>query len=189
VNPLFEAAWEMHQFLTAVGFPYAIIGGLALQHWGEPRFTANVDITVAVPADATDEFLQQATSRFTPRITDAVRFARDNRVLLVTASNGCPVDICLAAPGYEDHVMQRAVLCELQRGMETRVCSAEDLVVHKLVAGRPRDLEDARSVIARQRDRLDTGYVRRWLAEFAAASDQPDLPELFEAAWRAVQET
>ncbi len=44
MNPRFEAAWEIHQFLTARGIAYAIIGGTALPRWGEPRFTKDVDL-------------------------------------------------------------------------------------------------------------------------------------------------
>ncbi len=188
MNHLVEAAWEVHQFLTGLNLPYAIIGGLAVQHWGEPRVTANVDVSVAVPADATDEFLAKAIVHFHPRTQDAQDFARENRVLLVSASNGCPVDICLAIAGYEDEMMRRSVSRELQPGRAVRICTPEDLVIHKLVAGRPRDLEDAETVIMRQRDRLDADYIRRWLADFANALDQPDLLERFESIWRSAQQ-
>ena len=53
-------------------------------------------------------------------------------------------------------------------GAEVRFASVEDLLVHKHVAGRPRDLEDVRGVLARQPG-VDLAYVRRWLAEFDAA--------------------
>jgi len=44
IDPL-EAAWEIHCFMTSHQIPYAIIGGLAVQYWGEPRLTGDVDIT------------------------------------------------------------------------------------------------------------------------------------------------
>ncbi len=79
------AAWEIHTFLLKVGIPYAIIGGLAVQWWGEPRLTRDVDLTVIAPLDELERFIEQVTTYFMPRIDDAVTFARRNRVILVRA--------------------------------------------------------------------------------------------------------
>ncbi len=49
---------------------------------------------------------------------------------------------------------------------------------HKLVAGRPRDLEDVRSVM-RKNPEIDPEYVRRWLKEFDASLGKP-LTKQFE---------
>jgi DNA-directed RNA polymerase subunit F len=46
-----------------------------------------------------------------------------------------------------------------------RFASAEDVIVHKIVAGRPRDREDVRSILLKN-SALDEEYVRYWLAEF-----------------------
>jgi hypothetical protein len=35
VNHQFETAWRLHLFLTARRIPYALIGGLAVQRWGQ----------------------------------------------------------------------------------------------------------------------------------------------------------
>ena len=40
---LLRAAAEIARFLGDQGIPYFIIGGLALQHWGEPRLTRDVE--------------------------------------------------------------------------------------------------------------------------------------------------
>ena len=40
---LLRAAAEVARFLEGRGIPYFIIGGLALQHWGEPRLTRDVE--------------------------------------------------------------------------------------------------------------------------------------------------
>lgn len=39
MNAQEAAAWEMHQFFDSLGLPYAVIGGMAVQWWGEPRAT------------------------------------------------------------------------------------------------------------------------------------------------------
>ena len=184
MNRLYAAAIEFHNFLTARAIPYAIIGGIAVQFWGEPRGTRDLDLTVAVPIERVDEILGALLAQFAPRIPDAAEFARRNRVLLLAASNGVPVDVSLGLPGYEDDLMARALLVPLDADHQVRVCSPEDLVIHKALAGRANDLKDLDMVIAAQADRLDTGHVRRWLTFFSDTLATPEPLGNFEAAWR-----
>ncbi|MFQ6101737.1 MAG: nucleotidyl transferase AbiEii/AbiGii toxin family protein [Anaerolineae bacterium] len=178
------AAWELHAFLTRRNVSYVIIGGLAVQRWGEPRFTQDVDVTAVFPLDDPVPLLQELTAHFPARLPDAVDFARRNRVLLVRASNGVSLDISLGLPGYEEEVMARAVDWELEPGKVVRLCAAEDLIIHKAVAGRPQDLRDIEGIIYRQGPTLDPATIRRWLEAFAEVLAQPDLPERFETPWR-----
>ncbi len=184
MNALAAAAWEAHQFLTALGVSYAVIGGMAVQHWGEPRFTQDIDLTVAAPLDDPTSFIQLIIDRFPPRLEDALDFARRNRVILVRASNGYPLDISLGLPGYEDEVMHRAIEYELEPGRQIRLCSAEDLIIHKAVAGRAQDVRDIEGIVYRQREALDIKYVRHWLQEFADLLDKPEIIDLFERPWQ-----
>jgi hypothetical protein len=68
-----------------------------------------------------------------------------------------------------------------------RFCSAEDLIIHKAVARRTRDVQDIAGVTYRQADRLDTSYIRFWLNEFAGLLADPDLLVPFERAWRRLE--
>jgi len=93
VNTQLEAIWELHLLFTDLGIPYAIIGGMAVQRWGEPRLTQDADVTILAPLEDPAGTIQRIMDRFPARIADAMAFARRNRVILVQASNGCPVDI------------------------------------------------------------------------------------------------
>lgn len=184
MNRLIEAALELHAFLTRHAVPYAIIGGVAVQAWGEPRLTVDLDLTVITPPEGTAAFVALVLQQFTPRVSDPVAFARRTCVILIRASNGCHVDISLGVPGYEEEVIRRAVDYEVAPGKRVRLCSAEDLIIHKAVAGRPQDLMDIEGIVHRQGERLDGEYIRRWLGEFAAILEMPEIPERFERAWR-----
>ncbi len=61
-----------------------------------------------------------------------------------------------------------------------RLIGAEDLVIHKCVAGRPRDLEDVEAILIRQRLNLHLDTVRKWLEAFREVVDSHDPLELFE---------
>ena len=105
-------------------------------------------------------------------------------MILIKASNGVDVDISLALPGYEDELFRRAVAVEIEPAQAIRLCSAEDLIIHKAVAGRPQDIADIEGVVLRQGNRLDLAYLRQWLGEFSAALAAPEIAQRFENAWQ-----
>ena len=177
---LLDAVAELAKFLEAERIPYAVIGGIAVQYWGEPRTTRDVDIVVLVPQDRVDQFLEHAVESFHPRVADAVSFAKQNRVLLLEASNGTPADVSLGIPGYEEEVLKRAVRGSIEGSRPFRIISAEDLIIHKILAGRPRDLEDAERILVRQYQHLDLDYVRKWLEAFESVLEGRNLISEFD---------
>jgi len=179
---ILDAAAEVAEFLEDEGIPYAIIGGLAVQHWGEPRTTRDVDVVVVVSAEGEERFLQAAAERFQPRMPDAITFARRSRVLLLIASDGSPIDLSLGIAGYEDEVVRRAVTIATPGHRPIRIVGPEDLVIHKCLAGRPRDAEDVERILIRRRLELDLPYIRGWLEAFAPLVDEHDVLAFFERA-------
>ena len=187
MNAQEAAAWEIHEFFQSLGLSYAVIGGLAVQWWGEPRVTKDVDLTVAAPLDQPSTvFIQQVLNRFTARVDNALDIARRSRVILVKASNGCPADISMGLPGYEDEVMIRAVEFELEPGKCVKICAAEDLIIHKAIAGRPQDIRDIEGIVYRQRNELDVAVIRRWLQAFAELLNNPQIIDYFEQPWKRI---
>ncbi len=182
--PIYEAAWEMHQYLTRKRIPYVVIGGIAVQKWGRPRLTKDVDLTIAVPIEETEKFIDHIEKKFKSRVPNLKEFARQTRVVLIFASNGREVDVSLALPGYEDLLMERAQSFKLAPRKIVRVCSPEDLIIHKVVAGRPQDLSDVQGVIFRQATSLDLDYILYWLKEFALLLENDEVIHRFELAWK-----
>lgn len=50
VTPLLSAALEVTRFCTDQGWRFCFIGGVAVQRWGNPRFTADIDVDIAFGA-------------------------------------------------------------------------------------------------------------------------------------------
>ena len=107
-----------------------------------------------------------------------------NRVLLICTSAGCDVDISLGIPGYEEEVMKRAVDYDLGNGKVVKLCSAEDLIIHKAVAGRPQDCSDIEGVILRQGKQLKVSYIRYWLKNFSEALEMEEVYQRFSLPWK-----
>jgi len=180
VSAQVEAALELHRFFTDHGIAYALIGGFAVQFWGEPRFTQDLDITILVPSDEEEAVLGKILDHFAPRRPDAMAFALKHRICLVSASSGCPIDISLGIPGFEEEVMRRAVVRAVRPKNNIRICSAEDLILHKAVAGRPVDEGDIEGILLRQGGKLNLRYIRRWLKAFSQVPELEGVDKLFE---------
>lgn len=180
MNPLYEAAKELQQFVHRKKWRFCVIGGLAVVRWGEVRATQDVDVSLLVELGDERKYAEALLKKFTSRIPDALEFALQNRVLLLTASNGVSIDVGLASFTYEVEVMDRATPFQFDRGVKLVTASAEDLVILKLLAERPIDLFDIRGILVRQ-STLDWDYLRSRLAGLEELKPETDMVSLLES--------
>jgi hypothetical protein len=151
--------------------PYMVIGGQAVLLYGEPRATRDIDITLGLGIEGLPQLLAALKAlKFRCLVPDAMDFA--GRTMVVPAldpASGIRVDFILSFSDYERAAIGRARRVKLGRAF-VRFASLEDLVVHKMVAGRPRDLEDVESVLLKN-PRYDGAFIRGCLREFDRALD------------------
>lgn len=172
---LFETAGVLQAFCDKQGWRSCFIGGIAVQRWGEPRVTRDVDLTLMTGFGGEDDFLNPLLAAYQGRVENAGEFARRYRVLLLKSPGGVGIDISLGALPFEEALVRRATTFSIGPGIEIRTCSAEDLIVLKLFASRPLDIHDAESVAIRQKNRLDWDYVEEQLRPLAEVKDQPEI--------------
>jgi hypothetical protein len=166
-SPLFEAALEVQNCFIEKGWRFCLIGGLALPRWGEARPTADVDVCVLRELGAEEALWETLLGRFGSRMTEPflVEFARGNRMMLLSTSNGVALDVVYwGIPAFEEAMMDRASDFEVAPGLSLKTCSAEDFVALKAFADRPSDWIDAQSVLARQAGKLDQAYTLQQLS-------------------------
>ena len=167
------------------GYRYAVIGGLAVSHWGQTRATYNVDIKVLVPDTDYPAARAAIRSAFPQRARPHVP---DNPLIVDAKVAGVSVDFLLAVPGYEENIVTRAVRGDLD-GLEVWICSPEDLVIQKAVAGRVQDWQDIEGILIEQHGRLDLAYVADWLQQFAAALEQPEILSRYQSIQERISAT
>lgn len=153
--PIYEAALELQELCRSRGWSFCFIGGLAVQRWGEPRFTQDVDISLQTGFGGEGPYIDALLDRFDSRIQDAAAFARRSRVVLLRATNGVPLDIALGAIPFERRAVERATDYAFDDSAVLYTCGAEDLVVLKAFAGRDRDWADIRGIAMRSGPKLD----------------------------------
>jgi len=181
-----SAPAELLRALAAVlaehGHAWYVFGAQAVLVWGRPRFTADVDVTVRlVPEDPERFVAAMVRSGFSIRFAAGNDFVRRTRVLpFVHEASGWPLDVVLAGPGLEERFLNRAVFVDLGDDLRVPVLSAEDLIVTKVLAGRPNDLEDIRGILRERLERLDLADVRQTLKDLEEALGVSDLLPVFE---------
>jgi hypothetical protein len=157
---------KLARLLDGAGIPYMVIGGQAVLLHGEPRLTRDIDLTLGCDAGELGRILPITTATgLQPVTADTEGFVKKTNVLpLVDHSTGIRVDMIFSFTPYEAEAISRSTVVQLE-GTGVHFAAVEDLIVHKLVAGRPRDLEDLRGVLARN-PRVDEPYLLRWLPSF-----------------------
>jgi hypothetical protein len=175
-----SAAVAVQEFCLKRGWPFAFIGGVAVQRWGEPRVTQDVDLTVFVGFGGEEDPIKTMLAAFPGRIPNGAAFALKYRVLLLQSVEGIPIDVALGAFPFEELVTRRATFEEYLPGIRLKVCTAEDLIVFKAFAARSRDWLDVETIITRQTGRLDWIYIRRQLRPLAELKEAPELLDQLE---------
>ena len=157
--------------------PFMVIGGQAVLVHGEPRLTQDIDVTVGAGVDRLSDLLAATgEAGLTPLPTDVVAFVGETFVLpVVHEPSSTRVDIVLSNTEYEACAISRAQPITVG-GAAVPFASAEDLLLHKLFAGRPRDVDDAEGIVRRKGRELDWTYIRKWAREFAQVAGREELP-------------
>lgn len=169
------AALEVQRHLSQLDERFCFIGGIALQRWGEPRLTRDVDVTVLAPFGEEGPTADRLLAAFRPRIEDAREFAVRNRVLLIQSEGGIAVDVAFGAVPFEERCVARSSEWRLGSDAILRTCTAEDLIVLKAFASRAQDWIDVESIAIRQHQKLDWKLVFEELEPLAAVRDVPGL--------------
>jgi hypothetical protein len=180
VNELFRAAADLQAVCEALQWRFCFIGGLAVLRWGEPRETVDVDLTLITGFGNERAFVAVLMDAFSPRIDDAATFAERNRVLLLRTASGVGLDIALGGLPFEELAVGRSTRFTYPPDISLRTCSAEDLIVLKAFADRPKDWVDIEGVIIRQSQQLDWSYVLAQLAPLAELKEAPELLDRLE---------
>lgn len=176
---------DLARACAQVSLDWYVFGAQAVLLWGRPRLTMDVDVTARLgPLSAESLVALLGREGFTLRLNATPDFVRRTRVLPFTHEpSGLALDIVLAGPGLEDEFFERRAWVDMG-GVSIPVISPEDLVVTKVLAGRGKDIEDIRGILAERGGQLDIGRVRTVLRMLEEALGQSDLLPLLESEVR-----
>jgi hypothetical protein len=146
--------------LARLDIPHMLIGGLAVAVRAEPRATKDIDFLVGVGRDEAQELVaEMARLEFRSIVHGTagpgavIRFVR-------TGDDGIDrwVDVLCAGTPFEQLALARAPRERLLK-RTLPVATVEDLVILKLLAGRPQDWADVDVLLREHAGRLDDHYL------------------------------
>jgi len=165
-----DTLYAVVDLLNELSIEYAVMGGFAVRSHGVPRPTYDIDVIIVLERSRLPELFDRLRERdfavpeayetgWVDRIKDMPlvklrRYIRDESL---------DADVFLAESEFQMEIMKRRVRLDAE-GQPLWVVSPEDLVLLKLLAGRPRDLGDVADVLFMQAP-LDVQYLRRWAGE------------------------
>jgi len=173
--PLQSALRDLVEWLNAFPVRGVIIGGVAASILGRPRATQDVDAVVLIDDARWSDFLASGEQfGISSRRPDVLEFARRSRVLLLRhESTGIQLDISIGALPFEIEMIDNAHTLNIG-GIPIPLPSAEDLIILKSVAHRPKDLADIEGILEAI-PKLNLNRIRRWVRDFSNALELPEI--------------
>lgn len=151
--------------------PYVLIGAWALAVWGRPRATLDVDFMVLVNEEELESLgstlgqggmkLDETWLKYNPLLRGLQLRLQFREVT---------IDLLRPRDVHDQHVFRRRQKKCLQ-GRYYWLIAPEDFILQKLKVGRPRDFEDALSVLERLGKTLDKQYLRRWAGRIGVSGE------------------
>lgn len=153
--------------LKRENLPFMLIGGQAVLLHGQPRLTEDIDITLGISPDELPRVIRVCDEIGLDILPDRIEaFVQETYVLPARdLDSSIRIDFIFSDLPYERQAIDRAVMVELL-DVPIPFASAEDLILHKLFSGRPRDIEDIQGVVQVRGEVIDWAYIEKWAREF-----------------------
>ncbi len=147
--------------------PYMIIGGQAVLYHGYPRLTEDIDITLGLSISDFQKLLNiLGDINCSPLVKNPEDFIKTTWVLPVEQyGSKIKIDFTFSFSEYETEAISNAVSVSIN-SVNVNFCSLNDLIIHKIFAGRPRDIDDVKNIYLKNKDKINLDYILKWLGEF-----------------------
>jgi predicted nucleotidyltransferase len=173
--------------LKQASIPYMVIGGQAVLIYGEPRLTRDIDVTLGIGVSELGRIKKVLPVMGLKVLIKNEREFAERTMVLPTKDKESEirVDFIFSFSSYERQAIDKARDIKIGR-TQVKFASLEDVVIHKVISGRPRDLEDIKSILVRNPE-YDSDYILGWLKEFDQSLNQ-NFRETFKKTEEEIRE-
>ena len=167
--------------LEPLQVPMAVMGGLALAAWKHVRSTRDVDLLVGVgPAKPETILDTMVRAGLQPKRQPPIQPLGQFHLLQMLFEPHqtfleLQVDILFAESEYQRAALNRRVALRLpDMNIDLSVLACEDLIIHKLLAGRVLDRVDAAALLRANRPNLDMHWLNDWIDRLSLTAEWTD---------------
>ncbi len=144
---------------------WAVLGGLAANVYRDAaRMTFDVDLLVTVDRSSMSAIAESAEMKGWH-----IRYLHpDGRMVRLAHDGMAYADLIAVETEYQLAALERARHETFDDGLTARVLTIEDVIVHKLIANRPRDVADIADILE-TRAPMDVDYLEHWMQVWGVA--------------------
>jgi hypothetical protein len=162
--------------LEQLDLRYFVTGSLATILYGEPRFTNDIDLVVAIDVQRVERLCQAfaAPEYYVSPESARAAIARHGQFNVLQPASGLKLDIIVPAPTpFNRSRFERARRVQVAAGHEVFFASPEDVILKKMEfyrdGGSDKHLRDVTGVLKVSGGEVDRGYVAAWAARLGVA--------------------
>lgn len=168
---ILNALSQVVLFFQRYRIPYALIGAMALNMFGRPRTTLDIDFLVLLDEKDLANIKNKAASE---NILIDEEWVKNNPMLAKSHVrfniDEIAIDFMLPRDDHDKQVLKRRQKKKIHNKM-IWIITPEDLILQKLKVGRPRDFEDALTVLERLSKKLDVPYLEGWAKRLGISNE------------------
>lgn len=171
-----DTLFTLIDVFDSLSIPYSVMGGIAVRAHGVPRPTYDVDVNMVIERDRLPELFArmrqldyEIPEPYEREWVDELKGLKVLKLRRYIQGGSLDVDLFLVETAFQQEVMRRRMRAEAE-GRVIWLVSPEDLVLFKLLAGRPRDLGDVYDVLFMQGP-LDVQYMKGWATKLGVSSE------------------
>ena len=160
-----------------LGLRYLVTGSVATIFFGEPRFTNDLDIVIALPVGRVADFCRECPA---PEFYVSVSAAESavehcGQFNIIHPESGLKVDVIVPADtDFNRSRFARALRVKPAADFEASFASIEDVIIKKMEyyreGGSEKHLRDITGVLKISGDRVDRAYISAWASKMGLDS-------------------
>jgi hypothetical protein len=168
--------------LQSTNFPAAVVGGIAMAAWKYVRATRDIDLLISIDTGHLEQLLERLAeagirTKSDPPLTP---LGHVDVIPLLYEPPGTflevQIDILVARSEYCRMALQRRIATQLpDLDIKIAVLACEDVILHKLLAGRIIDRADSAALLRANRKSLDLEYLHRWAGNLEIGSELEEI--------------
>ncbi len=165
-----ELLKTISSILEELDIPHVITGGFAISVWGQPRFTADIDVVVELVKKnikpLAKKLLAIDKNVYVDEETMQDALVRESEFNFIHPDTGLKVDFFVTGGGIYDKLKIKRAIAKEMFGQKINFVSPEDLILSKLMWGRESDSfkqwADIKTVLKNKNLKLNMKYIAQW---------------------------